>query len=414
MISALFRPTVKRPLGLVTQDRRIFTHTGFRGFTLANDRSVRFLDALRGASTSRVLNLYRIARDNANNPEHGEKPLFVSPLINRAFIVKHRARSDETYLFTTPRSTATKIILPFDEEDLRSGGRSLFVDQRGFHDAFRQMGNYKSEMMERDLIVMRLLDTVPSLDPFLLREHLRNHEIDVSPSYFSISEGDQERMQRFVSGELARLVALAGGTRGSDSSNRMVSAMLSSRVDEKLEPLRVTLGLTGNDFREGVFSWRGFLYYKWSMEKFWPDVMGVLRQINTVQPFGPVTVEQKVFLQTARRNIIQMVRDNGEHVSKSLAVYDTSFADLVAHQAPKTFRDFLLSAPYMFLELGEKLGAISHIVSFWRYRFPPGIPPHTDAEELSAIFQDFSSGFSDRVREEPVLRAPGMIDQRRA
>ena len=28
----------------------------------------------------------------------------------------------------------------------------------------------------------------------------------------------------------------------------------------------------------------------------------------------------------------------------------------------------------MFLELGEKLGSISHIVSFWRYRFPPGGP----------------------------------------
>jgi hypothetical protein len=379
---------------------------------VSNDRSVRLLDALRGASTSRVLNLYRIARDNAANPEHAEKPLFVSPLINRAFIVKHRARTDETYLFATPRSTATKIIQPFDEEDLRTGGRSLFVEQRGFRDAFRQMGNYTTAAIERDLTVMRLLDTVPSLDPFLLREHLRNHEIDVAPCYFAISEGDQERMHRFVSGELARLVAMAGGTRGSDSSNRMVAAMISSRVDEKLEPLRATLGLTGNDFREGVFSWRGFLYYKWSMEKFWPDVMGVLRHINSIQPHGPVTLEQKVFLHSARRAIIQMVRDNGDHVSRSLGVYDSSFADLVAHQLPKTFRDFLLSAPYMFLELGEKLGAISHIVSFWRYRFPPGGTAHVDAEELSAIFQDFSSGFSDRVREESSLQPPGMAGAR--
>ena len=60
--------------------------------------------------------------------------------------------------------------------------------------------------------------------------------------------------------------------------------MLSNQIDEKLEPLRLTLGLTGNDFREGVFSWRGFLYYKWSMGKFWPDVMGVLREINAVTP----------------------------------------------------------------------------------------------------------------------------------
>jgi hypothetical protein len=367
---------------------------------LANDRSVRFLGALKGASTSRVLNLYRIARDNLENPEHGEKPLFSSPVINRAFILKHRTRADESYLFSAPHAVATKIITPFDEEDLRAGGRSLFVEQRGYAESLRQMGHYAPETLERDLRVLRLLNAVPSLDPFLLREHMRMNEIDVADCYFSISAGDQDRMHRYVTGELSRLVKLAGGTAGSESSNRMVTALLSSRVDEKLEPLRVTLGLTGDDFREGVFSWRGFLYYKWSMESFWPDVMGVLRQIHAIQPVGAVTPEQKVYIAQARRAIIQMVRDNGEHVNKALSIYDSSFADLVANQAPKTFRDFLLSAPYMFLELGEKLGAVSHIVSFWRYRFAAGAPQHIDAEELSAIFQDFSSGFGEKIQGE--------------
>ena len=380
---------------------------------MANDRSVRFLDALRGASTSRVLNLHKIARDNIGNPEHAAKPLFRSPVINRAFIIKHRTRSDESYLFTNPRATVTKIIDPFDQNDLRAGGRSLLFGQRGFRDALRQLGHYAEDALDRDHAVLRLLDAVPSLDPFLLREHLRNHEIEVSPCYFVISEGDQARMERFVSAELARLVALAGGGGDTDGSNRMVQAMLSSRVDERLEPLRLTLGLTGNDFREGVFSWRGFLYYKWSMESFWPDVMGVLRQINAIKAHGPATPEQRLFLQNARRGIIQMVRDNGDHVSKSLAIYDNAFSDLVANQSPKTFRDFLLSAPHMFLEMGEKLGAISHIVSFWRYRFPAGGPTLIDAEELSAIFQDFSSSLGDKLREEGVALRPDAVIGRR-
>jgi hypothetical protein len=108
-----------------------------------------------------------------------------------------------------------------------------------------------------------------------------------------------------------------------------------------------------------------------------------------------------------------MVRDNGQHVTKVLGVYDHSFNDLVANQSPKTFRDFLLAAPYMFLELGEKMGAISHIVSFWRYRFPPGTPAMIDAEELSAIFQDFTSGFAERsALEGPVLKRPAVIEAR--
>ncbi len=376
---------------------------------MANDRSVRFLSALGGASTSRVLNLFRIASDNLENPEHLEKPLFVSPIINKAFLLKHRTRADESYLFASPRAVATKIIIPFDSTDLRAGGRSLFVDQRGYTEALRDVGNYKSDALERDLSVLRMLNAVPSLDPFLLREHLRMNKIEVSPSYFAISEGDQERMHSFVSQEMSKLIALAGGD--STSSGRLVSAMLSNEIDEKLEPLRLTLGLTGNDFREGVFSWRGFLYYKWSMGKFWPDVMGVLREINTIQPFGALTPEQKVYLTAARRNIIEMVRDNGNHVNKALGVYDASFGDLVENQSPKTFRDFLLSAPYMFLELGEKLGAISHIVSFWRYRFPPGGPTYIDADELAAIFQDFSCGFGEGLQgESSIIKKPLVID----
>lgn len=53
------------------------------------------------------------------------------------------------------------------------------------------------------MLVLQLLDAVPSLDPFLLREHLRNNQIDVADCYFAISEGDQERMHNFVSQEMS-------------------------------------------------------------------------------------------------------------------------------------------------------------------------------------------------------------------
>jgi hypothetical protein len=59
-----------------------------------------------------------------------------------------------------------------------------------------------------------------------------------------------------------------------------------------------------------------------------------------------------------------------------------------------TFRDFLLSAPHLFVNLGEKIGVISHIVSFWRFRFPDKASLTVDGEELSMIFQDFISGFT--------------------
>jgi hypothetical protein len=360
------------------------------------DRSVRSLTALAGASTSRVLNLAAIAAANAENPEHRSAPFFTSPIMNASIILKHRVRSDESYMFADSRAVATKIIVPFDLNDLKSGGRSFFINQRGYHDGLRGIGNYGSRSMERDLEVLRIVNGLPSLDPFLLREHLRGHNIDSADCYFAISPADRQSMQDYVMLEIHRLIALAtGGASGNHAqTTRLVEALLSSQVDEKLEPLRLTLSMDGPDFREGVFSWRGFLYYKWCMEKFWPEIVTVLRDIRAIKPTGALDHEAKAFLQSSQMGIVERVRDAGQSVQRILKVYDAAYDDLVRNQAPVTFRDFLLSAPHLFVDLGEKIGVISHIVSFWRFRFPDKASLTVDGDELSMIFQDFISGFT--------------------
>ena len=41
------------------------------------------------------------------------------------------------------------------------------------------------------------------------------------------------------------------------------------------------------------------------------------------------------------------------------------------------------------MRLGEQLGVVDHISSFWRFRFPPGRPARCSAEELIDLFMDF-------------------------
>lgn len=366
---------------------------------MANDRTVRFLHALGGATTSRVLNLGRIAKFAKDDPEHAEKPMFRSPVVNTAFILKHRMRSDETYLFNSLRSVATKLIVPFDLNDLRAGGRSIFIEQRGFEESLRQAGNYNSENLVRDLNVLRLMNSIPSLDPFLLREHLRNNEINPDARYFEISESDQQRMFQYTAGEIGRLIEMANCAGGGQKSAtaRMVEALLSSEVTDKLEPLRATLGLSTSEFREGVFSWRGFIYYKWSLMDFWPDLMTTLRHVKAIQPAGAVDHEQKVYIASARQVIIRGAKRNSDDIHRILAVYSDAYEDLIANRDARRFREFLLNAPSMFLEIGEKMGAMSHITSFWKYRFGRGAVRVMDAEELVAIFQDFSKSVSTEI-----------------
>ncbi len=357
------------------------------------DRSVRYLNALGNASTSRVLNLMAIAKEHSEEEDYRARPLFQSPIINAAIILKHRVRADESYLFLSSRSVATKVIVPFDRRDLRLGGRSFFFEQRGYQEAMQQIGNYRDGTMDRDLDVLKLVNSVPSLDPFLLREHMRNHHYEIADCYFAISQADKGRMYEYVSDNIRALIQLAGLGGKESSTAKLVSALLSTEVDEKLAPLRATLMLDGEAFREGVFSWRGFLYYKWCMKNFWPDLRDVVRELKAIKPGGALSAEYITYINASRNRIIECLRNTGIDVTRALRVYDDAYGKLVQHGQPAAFRDFLLGAPAMFLSIGEKMGAISHISSFWRYRFPRGHSGRADAEELVTIFQDFESGF---------------------
>jgi hypothetical protein len=343
-----------------------------------------------------VLNLVSVAANKGGDPEYSANPMFVSPIMNTSILVKHRIRPHEEYLFRGPVSVATKIIVPFDRNDLRLGGRSFFVDEKGFNDVLKELGNYHSGGLERDAEVMRLVNRVPSLDPFLLREYLKMHEVIVPNCYLEVSAADRMRMYDFAAKDMLAFIQLATGNtvgRNDAMTDRFVSALLADDSSERLEPLRTVLMLDGNEFREGVFSWRGFLYYKWSLYTVWPEVTPVLKQIQDIRPRGLPGPEDAGYIAVARRRIAEAVKIAAVEVNRILKVYDTAYSDLIEKGQPRSFRDFLLSAPHMFLQLGEKMAAISHITSFWGYRFQAKDAARPDADELVAVLQDFESGF---------------------
>lgn len=366
------------------------------GLAARADRTSRSLTALqRTASTSRVLNLLAIANKHARKPEWTDQPLFHNRVLNASMILKHRLRLDESYLFDDYRTSATKVIIPFERSDLALGGRSFFVGQRGWMDLLRE-ACADGRTLDHDVNVLRQMDSLPSLDPFLLREDLRRNGQTVAPCYFAISPADLEAMQAYVAMQIGELIRLAYVNAGQGAATaRLVQALLSTDVDERLEPLRATLMLQGEDFREGVFSWKGFLYYKWMLMVLQPQLTAVTKEIGELVISGPRDMETAAYLDCARDRIRRAISSQRAEVNRTLAVYDKAFTALTQRSDPKAFRAFLLDAPRMFLSLGEKVGQISHIASFWRYRFPAGRAPTATVDEVVDIFQDFETGLGE-------------------
>lgn len=358
------------------------------------DRTTRLLTSLqRSGSTSRVLNLAAVERDHGGEQVHRTSPMFRDPALNSCVIVKHRLRLDELYLFASGRATVTKVIIPFDKADLKLGGRAIMVGQKGWEQALRADCR-PGEGLDADVALLRLIDKLPSLDPFLLREQLRRNGREVARCYFALSTGDIAKMRAHVGVQIERLIARAYAEHAGDQTvgvARMVEALLAAEADERLAPLRATLGLEGEAFSEGVFSWRGFLYYKWSLSHLWPQLDETAKGLEQLVANGVDPAASK-YIDAARTRLKRAIGEHRLAVSRALGVYDHAYNELTRNGEPDAFVAFLRRAPSLFVELGEKVGAISHIASYWRYRFPTGRPMRAQCDEAMAILQDFESG----------------------
>ena len=361
------------------------------------DRAVRNLEHLRRtASTARVLNLLKVFDEHGETDDWAERPMFRTPALNTSLIIKHRLRRNELDLFRSRRQVATKILLPIEATDLKLGGLSIFVGQIDFERSLK--GTFGSSLHDSDLETLKLLDQLPSLDPFLLREQLKRHGVEPARCYFEVTDADLKKMFAFVEDEIRPLVTMSLGIGGGNSDSataNLVSKILSNAGGPEMEPLRQTLRLEANEYAEGVFCWKGFLYYKWAVANVLKQVSTVADELATIKPIGPMDHESRAYIERGRRVLRQQIMKTCESVVDTLKVYDDAYANLTQNGRPTAFREFLLDAPHLFTRLGEQVGAVEHIVSFWRFRFGPQ-SAKVSVEELIDIMMDFEGSLAPR------------------
>jgi hypothetical protein len=371
-----------------------------RNFSGHNTTGVRSLAALaKSCSTSRVLNLNSVNQDLLLESDQLHLPFFQDRLLNCAIITKHRPRPDELEYFHESVPIATKVIFPLDNKDLRLGGRSIFVNQIGYLNSMCDFLGKDHVLLYHDLTVLELLNDLPSLDPFLVREQLKRHNFTPSDDYFAITPSDAARLEKFAYTEIRELVSLAfqsGAEAGGELVKRMSNAILATNADHRLAPLQLTLGLEGEQFQRGIFSWKGFLYYKWQFVETKPELYKVVAQMQSMRVRGRVDPTIAYSLGTVRASIKARIQESITRAGDILSLYEDGLAGLTKKGNAAEFRRFLLEAPSLFIELGHAMGIISHIVSYWRYQFKPNQTEVTNVEEFLDLLRDFDLGLSPR------------------
>ncbi len=344
-------------------------------------------------STARVLNLALVFERFGQSEDFVERPLFRIQKLNRTLILKHAVREHERGLFTVPEPTTTKIVFPYSPSELGLGGTSVMVGEKRFDQLLRKAvgASVSEDDFNADFELISVLHELPSFDPFLLREQLKRAGHEPAKCFFDISDADIGAMLAFVQSELEPLVTLAfgaAGRRADKLSMRLAEKLMTDENAKLLAPLRETLRLSVAEFADGAFAWKGLLYYRWLQNDF------AMRHDDFAPRFSDCAIvgdDRRARRETAKlkQDILRRIDLVALRGADVMTAYAHAFCALTRND-PAPFRSFLKEAPRHFIPLGEAIGAVRHIHSFWGFRFPPDAPLRLEVEEALEILQEFN------------------------
>ncbi|HTN39780.1 MAG TPA: hypothetical protein VLZ84_01425, partial [Asticcacaulis sp.] len=196
------------------------------------------------------------------------------------------------------------------------------------------------------------------------------------------------------------------GSIGNGSAIKLAGKILANELDAELWPLKATLRMSDDEFSDGIFSWRGFLYFKWRHIELQEEMRKVLDGLSTYQPLGACDDGTRDYLKEVRPRLAQRIVNAVAAVGRTLNVYDQAYHALIHGENPAPFRRFLLDGPGLFYELGESIGILSHIASFWSYRMGQQMQTQRLTPfEYGDILMDFEDSLSVVALDDEEARA---------
>lgn len=355
--------------------------------------------------SARMLNLHGLALQPHGESDYFVKPMFAHPVLNRAIIVKHNVRPGEEERLAPRRFNTTKVIFPFDPGDLNLGGQYLFVDQQDFVPALTRHLEYGDLPLGRDVAVLRVLDGLPTLDPFLVREGLVSHRFSVDGAYFRFSEPEKAHMLGFVEHEIEVLIQLCfGEVRANDERAKRLSQLLLADHDSPdLEPLRVTLRMDGPEFMSAMFAWKAFLYYRWRAHDLTPALKATIKSMGKLSRRRYDTDALR-FVISAKALLEATLARSWREIGLKLRMYDRAYEGLTQDQKPENFRQFLMTGSDLFIDLGNRIGVLEQVVSFWEHRLAQHHIGKMSPDEVLDAMRDLLQGLSIWPSAFPMMR----------
>jgi hypothetical protein len=332
----------------------------------------RYLKPMLDAGSSRVFNCNDVARKLGRREDEENAFLFQTAAMHNLVLIKEALRYDDPR-HPKGQVIGSKIYVPYNRDDIYEGGRSIFFHSPSllqvFHEQFGvEESDATSVGLEHDMRIFRILDDLPSLDGFLMRDALELDGIQANEAYFDVSAEERVAIQEFIRGKMEPLVRAAYGGKKPPSSKvtQLIDAMWEAKDLTALEPLIVAFRFPKEEALSIFGAWKGINFYSFEYHRGRKKRETFAHWLKEdAMPKNLVSREVLQVLEPMRRATIERLRGHWVEIDEILKQYDKLYTEFVASANPGGFIGFLRGAKKIYWQLGDSLSKIDHAINCW-------------------------------------------------
>jgi len=315
--------------------------------------------------------------------------MFLTPSLNDTIIFKYPNFSDTTSTDEllvpaadnggddSARPIETALYVPHHVDAPSQGGYAIYLRGKNYEellqDHFGIDVTAASAEVARDVKILGLIDSVPSLDAFLLKTCFEAEKVAVHPQYWEISDEEVSHLRRLIRQRIEPIVRKAIESKGGGGGSVRVERFLEAIWNPDLPEATLFVTAFGIDQTEAgrIFAaWKGITFYEFQLRKIAKQATGISAWLKS-RDCIPMDIRMHKMWEPQLLMYIEHIGKLLESVLADiraiLVEYDQCFSTFMEGN-PAEFRKFLRTVTTKYWLMGFCISSLSSVVhTYERY-----------------------------------------------
>lgn len=328
-----------------------------------------YLKPMLDPGSPRVFNVNEMTQRILAEDENASR-FFRNKPLNTTVLIKDTVPEIERR--EAPRSIGTKLYFPFNDTNIYEGGRTIFLHSRNLESALVEQygeGALPKDELAEDLRMLAVLNRLPSLDPFLMKDAFLREGIAVNDAYFQVSQEVWSEIEAFMLQQFEPLVkaAFPEAMRSDERARSLMDAIWEARDLDALQPLIDAFRLPQHKALDTFSSWRGIVYYSYQYQGVQLRLVDLIKWLIAQEEMFAGQPASETRDMAAMLNLVKgELRREWQVVERIVRTYRDAYDKMFKANAGSTdFLTFLNGSNETYWKLGNSLGKTTYGIYCW-------------------------------------------------